>query len=158
MDLIRYRNRNLGNQRFSVRVQLLAMCIGELSAVIARLMSKRLWSGWKWQWGVKEMPSPFPCSLVIRERSWKKTQIEKKMYNILWSFNVRNPYPLRYLLLQHSPNIPHIYFPLKYLLAQHSLKIQQSHLSRSNISLHNIHNRFNIHIPSYANTSMNNIH
>ena len=24
------------------------------------------------------MPSPFPCSPVIREWSWKKTQIEKK--------------------------------------------------------------------------------
>ena len=24
------------------------------------------------------MPSPFPCSLVIRECCWKKTQIEKK--------------------------------------------------------------------------------
>ena len=24
------------------------------------------------------MPSPFPCSPVIRECSWKKTQIEKK--------------------------------------------------------------------------------
>ena len=29
----------LGNQRFPVRVRLLAMCRGELSAVIARLMS-----------------------------------------------------------------------------------------------------------------------
>ena len=38
----------LGNQRFPVRVRLLAMCRGELSAVIARLMSKCLWSGWKW--------------------------------------------------------------------------------------------------------------
>ena len=38
----------LGNQRFPVRVRLLAMCRGELSAVIARLMSNCLWSGWKW--------------------------------------------------------------------------------------------------------------
>ena len=30
-----------------------AMCRGELSAAIARLMSKCLWSGWKWQRGVK---------------------------------------------------------------------------------------------------------
>ena len=29
-----------GNQRFPVRVRLLAMCRGELSVVIARLMSK----------------------------------------------------------------------------------------------------------------------
>ena len=26
------------------------------------------------------MPSPFPCSLVIRECLWKKTQIEKKEF------------------------------------------------------------------------------
>ena len=53
------------------------MCRGELPAAIAWLMSKCL-SCWKWQWGVKEMPSPFPCSPVIRECSWKKTQREKK--------------------------------------------------------------------------------
>ena len=34
--------RALGNQMFPVRVQLLAMCRGELSTVIARLMSKCL--------------------------------------------------------------------------------------------------------------------
>ena len=28
--------------------------------------------------GVKAMPSPFHCSTVIRECSWKKTQLEKK--------------------------------------------------------------------------------
>ena len=28
------------------------------------------------------MPSPFPCSLVIRKCSWKKTQIEKKTEKI----------------------------------------------------------------------------
>ena len=68
----------LGNQKFLVRVRLLPMCRGELSAVIARLMSKCLWSDWKWLWGVKEMPSPFPCSLVIHEWLWKETHIEKK--------------------------------------------------------------------------------
>ena len=26
------------------------------------------------------MPSPFPCSPVIRECSWNKTQVEKKLY------------------------------------------------------------------------------
>ena len=31
-----------------VRARLPAMCRGELSAVIARLISKCLWSGWKW--------------------------------------------------------------------------------------------------------------
>ena len=44
---------------------------GELSAVIARLMSKYLQKR-----GVKEMP--FPCSPLIRECSRKKTQKEKK--------------------------------------------------------------------------------
>ena len=56
---------------------------GELSAVIIRLMSKCLWSGWKWYWGVKEIPSPFSCSPVIRKCSWKKSQIEKK-YHLKW--------------------------------------------------------------------------
>ena len=67
----------LGNQMFPVPAWLLVMCRGELSAVIGRLMSKYLWSGWKWYWGNKEMPSPFPCSPVIRECSWKNTLIEK---------------------------------------------------------------------------------
>ena len=59
-------------------------------------MSKCPWSGWKWCWGVKEMPSPFPCGPVIRECSWKKTQIEKKIYptyyflwissNVTWQY------------------------------------------------------------------------
>ena len=51
---------------------------GEFSPVIAQLISKCLWSGWKWWWRVKEMPSPFLCSTAIRECSWKKTKIEKK--------------------------------------------------------------------------------
>ena len=38
----------VGNQRFPVRIRLLAMCRGELSAVIARLISQCLWSEWKW--------------------------------------------------------------------------------------------------------------
>ena len=54
------------------------MCRGELSAAIERLMSKCLRSGWKRQWGVKEIPSLFPCSPVVREWLWKKTQIAKK--------------------------------------------------------------------------------
>ena len=29
------------------------------------------------------MPSPFPCSSVIRECSWKKSEIEKKTLNIV---------------------------------------------------------------------------
>ena len=66
------------NQKFPARVRLLAMCRGGLSAATARLMSKYLWSGWKWYSGVKEIPSPFPCSPVIRECSWKKSQIGKK--------------------------------------------------------------------------------
>ena len=38
----------LRNQRFLVRVWLQAMCRGELSDVIAWLMSKCMWSEWKW--------------------------------------------------------------------------------------------------------------
>ena len=49
----------------------------ELPAAVAPLMSKCPWGSWKWQWGVKEMPSSFPCKPVIPECSWKKTQIEK---------------------------------------------------------------------------------
>ena len=55
------------------------MCRGELSAAIARLISKCRCSGWKWERGVNEMPSPFPWSPVIHECSWKKTQKEKKL-------------------------------------------------------------------------------
>ena len=40
-------NHSLGNQRFPIRVRLVAMCRGELSAVIAWL-SKCLWSRGKW--------------------------------------------------------------------------------------------------------------
>ena len=58
------------------------MCWGDLSAVITQLMSKCLWSGWRWYCGVKEMPSPFPCSPLICEWLWKKTQTKK----IIWRF------------------------------------------------------------------------
>ena len=37
-------------------------------------------SGWKWQWGVNEIPSPFPWSPATRECSWKKNRIEKKKW------------------------------------------------------------------------------
>ena len=39
----------LGNEKLLVRLRLLAMCRGELSAVIARLLSKHLLSEWTWQ-------------------------------------------------------------------------------------------------------------
>ena len=29
-----------------------------VSSVVSRLLSKCLWSGWKWWWGAKEIPSP----------------------------------------------------------------------------------------------------
>ena len=45
---------------------------------VRSLVVSDLWGGWKWQWGNKEMPSPFSCSPAIREWLWKKTQIEKK--------------------------------------------------------------------------------
>ena len=66
------------------------MCRNELSAAIARLMSKYLWSGWKWWGGVKEIASPFP------ECSWKKTQIEKNanlwpsLFPFFWGSKIRN--------------------------------------------------------------------
>ena len=41
------------------------MCWSELSAVIAWLTSKCLWSGWKWQRGFKEIAFPFPCLLGV---------------------------------------------------------------------------------------------
>ena len=47
-DLCSETKGSLGNQTFPVRVRLLAMCRGELSVVIARLLSKCLWSRWKW--------------------------------------------------------------------------------------------------------------
>ena len=46
-------------------------------AVIARLMSRCLWSRWKWWRGVKKIPSPFFCCPVNSSYSWKKTLIEK---------------------------------------------------------------------------------
>ena len=41
-------------------------------------MSKCLWSRWKWYWGVNEIPSPFPCSPVIRVNVREKTPHRKK--------------------------------------------------------------------------------
>ena len=50
---------------------------GELSAAITQIMSKCLWSGWKWQKGYKEIASPFNCCLVNHEYSWNKSQKQK---------------------------------------------------------------------------------
>ena len=60
------------------------MCRGELSAVIARVMSTFLRSGWKWWWGVKEIPPPplplqscdswmFVKENPDRKKKWQKT-------------------------------------------------------------------------------------
>ena len=81
---------DLRSEGFPVQVRLLAMCKGELSAMITRLMSKCLWSRWKWQWGVNEMLSSSPCSPVVRECSWKKTHIEKKYIYIQCKSNSSN--------------------------------------------------------------------
>ena len=67
------------NQGFRVRVRLLVTSRVEISALNPQLMSKCLWSKWKWYWGVKQMPSPFPYSLVIRQWSWKKVPDRKKI-------------------------------------------------------------------------------
>ena len=50
------------------------------------------------------MPSPFPCSLVIRECSWKKTQIEKKdinFYKALKAGGIKSKFNLKQLI--HEP-------------------------------------------------------
>ena len=67
----------LGNRRFPIWVKLLATCRGELSQVIARLISKYLWSVCKWYRGVKKVAYPLPCCPVNRECSWKKTHRKK---------------------------------------------------------------------------------
>ena len=65
-------------QTFHVRFRLPAMQTCELSAAITQLMSKCLWSGWKWYKGYKKIASSFTCCPVNREYSWKKSQVEKK--------------------------------------------------------------------------------
>ena len=65
-------------QRFHVRFRLPAMRRGEFSAATTQLMSKCLWSEWKWWKGNKEIASPCTWYPVNREYSWKKSQIEKK--------------------------------------------------------------------------------
>ena len=47
------------------RVQLLAMCRGEVLSVNAQLISKCLWNGWNWYRGVKEIASTSPFVLWI---------------------------------------------------------------------------------------------
>ena len=102
---------------FPVWVQLPAMCRGELSAVIARLRSKCLWSGCKWYWGVKEMPSPLPFSPVIREWSWKKIQKEKRKKKEcislkIFLYHIKRGLPRFIHFCTRSPPIP----PLQYSL------------------------------------------
>ena len=46
-------------------------------------MSHYLWSGSKWQRGVKEIVTSFPCSPMNSESSWKKMQIKKKIHERL---------------------------------------------------------------------------
>ena len=64
--------------------------------LIARLMSKCLWCDWKRYRRAKEISSPFSCSPVTREYSWKKTCIEKKkkkmmaINDIIYGFLVFN--------------------------------------------------------------------
>ena len=65
----------LGKQNFPVRVRLLTICRGELSAVMARLMSKCLWSGGSG----REESKRRPPSLLLCE-SWMFVK-EKKIQN-----------------------------------------------------------------------------
>ena len=67
------------------------------------------------------MPSPFPCSPVIRECSWKKTQIEKKKHN--WILLI-----LRQMLVKSfcSNIIIHLSYNLKkYIRYEHVWKLFQ---------------------------------
>ena len=73
-------NLRLETKRFPVRVQLLAICRGELSSVIARLTPKYLRNRWKWLRGVKEMVFFF-WGAVNRECWLKKIQIEKRIFH-----------------------------------------------------------------------------
>ena len=57
------RGLTLGNQRFPVRVWLLAICRGELSAVIAPLMFKCVWSGGSGSEELKKYSSHSPAIL-----------------------------------------------------------------------------------------------
>ena len=57
--------------------------------------------GWKWQRGVKQIPTPFPYCPANRECSWKKTQIEKKKLSRK---------PLSHILYLHFLRIHHDYF------------------------------------------------
>ena len=67
-----------GNQRFSVRVRLLAVCRGELSAAIAQPQSNCMSSVWKWLRRVKEIASTFPgFSVILNDRERKPKQIKK---------------------------------------------------------------------------------
>ena len=54
------------------------ICKGKISAVIARLMSKWLWSRWKWWRGVKMNGHHLSLPSCDSWFWWKKTQIEKK--------------------------------------------------------------------------------
>ena len=77
------------------------MCRSELSAVIARLMSKCLWAGGSGE--LKKIAFSFPCYPVNHESTCNKTQIEKEKDNhynyfllhpppspaVLWFGNVR---------------------------------------------------------------------
>ena len=48
-----------------------------------RLVSKCLWSEWKWYWGVKEMPSPFPLQYCGSLMSVKENPDRKKNESIV---------------------------------------------------------------------------
>ena len=64
-----------------VRYRSMAMCKGEFSAVIARLISKCSWCGWKWYRGVR-IGLFLPSCSVIRECPLVEKPDRKKRY--LW--------------------------------------------------------------------------
>ena len=69
---------NVSFERLPNWIYMPAMRRCELSATITQLMSKCMWSGWKWKKGYKKKDSPFTCYPLNREYSWKKSQVEKK--------------------------------------------------------------------------------
>ena len=95
---------------FPLRVRLLAMRRGELSAGIVPLKFKCLASGWKRYRRVKEITSIFPCSFVNHKFLWKKTQVEK---------NISEPSPFfRYI-------ISTTYIYSKYIIFSTAIAIRQ---------------------------------
>ena len=100
----------IANQRFQVRFRTLAMCRGDLSAIIVK-RCKRLWNGWKWHSGV-QIDLLFP---LLSCNSW--------------IFSAKNPRGKNFIRHLHMKRIA-IYGPLLiviswYLSIHLQMKIQK---------------------------------